>query len=109
MFRVLPPTLGPLVDTMSLVPVVGIVNDISGASRGADGQWHGTSGQTRYVVDLHTPEGVTRQYDCANYFPKPPNGEPIIAHGVGLPVLGVRVNDVVYWQFIEAWDVEDCT
>lgn len=106
--RVLPPTLGPLVDTMSIVPVVGIVNDVSGATRGADNLWHGRSGETRYVVDLHSPEGVTRQYNCSNFFPKPPNGEPIIAHSVGLPVLGTRVNDVVYWHFVEVWDVGDC-
>ena len=107
--RVLPSTLGPNIDAMSIVAVVGIVNDIGGANRGADGQWHGRSGETRYTVDVHTPEGVQRQYDCANLFPKPPDGEPIIAHSIGLPVIGVRVNDVIYWQFCEVWDVGDCT
>ena len=98
----------PLNRVSELQPVQGVVTAIEGATRGADGLWRSFVGAFTYTVAFNFGDQTVVMDALTNPFNIFPTGYPMICHTPGLPVLGTRLDEFYYLQFVEHRDEEDC-
>lgn len=102
------PPLIPVDRVSELQPVAGVVTNIEGAVRGADGLWRGAIGGYTYTVQINLgfqTITIERQINPFNIWP---DGYAMICHTVGKPVVGTRLGEFYYLQFVENRDEGEC-
>lgn len=97
------------VDRVSeLQPVQGVVTKIVGAELHGDGLWRARIGAFSYTVMFNLGHQTITVDGLTNPFNIWPTGYPMICHTPGLPVVGTRLDEFYYLQFVEHRDEEEC-